>query len=233
MSRIKNLANLVFGALVVLTLVAVFIALGFWQLDRAAQVKELQKAYVEKPIVELAKVAKPNRNLAGESVNRIVRFTGTYVSQFFAPNQIDKRKIESTWSIGLMEIDGGGYLLVVRSNQLSELPRGDVAVTGRLIHRQFDDVAPDAQSSKGELRRIDPSLVVSQYGGDYYDGYVVAQSEEVNGRIISAERVTIDPVQSTVPGYYWQHIAYVIIWWLMAAVVLFLPIYSRLRERNS
>lgn len=233
MSRSKNLANLVFGALVVLTLVAVFIALGFWQLDRAAQVKELQKPYVEKPIVELAKVAKPNRNLAGESVNRIVRFTGTYVSQFFAPNQIDKRKIESTWSIGLMEIDGGGYLLVVRSNQLSELPRGDVAVTGRLIHRQFDDVAPDAQSSKGELRRIDPSLVVSQYGGDYYDGYVVAQSEEVNGRIISAERVTIDPVQSTVPGYYWQHIAYVIIWWLMAAVVLFLPIYSRLRERNS
>lgn len=233
MSRSKNLANLVFGALVVLTLVAVFIALGFWQLDRAAQVKELQKPYVEKPIVELAKVAKPNRNLAGESVNRIVRFTGTYVSQFFAPNQIDKRKIESTWSIGLMEIDGGGYLLVVRSNQLSELPRGDVAVTGRLIHRQFDDVAPDAQSSKGELRRIDPSLVVSQYGGDYYDGYVVAQSEEVNGRIITAERVTIDPVQSTVPGYYWQHIAYVIIWWLMAAVVLFLPIYSRLRERNS
>jgi len=233
MSRSKNLANLVFGALVVLTLVAVFIALGFWQLDRAAQVKELQKPYVEKPIVELAKVAKPNRNLAGESVNRIVRFTGTYVSQFFAPNQIDKRKIESTWSIGLMEIDGGGYLLVVRSNQLSELPRGDVAVTGRLIHRQFDDVAPNAQSSKGELRRIDPSLVVSQYGGDYYDGYVVAQSEEVNGRIISAERVTIDPVQSTVPGYYWQHIAYVIIWWLMAAVVLFLPIYSRLRERNS
>ncbi len=233
MSRSKNLANLVFGALVVLTLVAVFIALGFWQLDRAAQVKELQKPYVEKPIVELAKVAKPNRNLAGESVNRIVRFTGTYVSQFFAPNQIDKRKIESTWSIGLMEIDGGGYLLVVRSNQLSELPRGDVAVTGRLIHRQFDDVAPDAQSSKGELRRIDPSLVVSQYGGDYYDGYVVAQSEEVNGRIIAAERVTIDPVQSTVPGYYWQHIAYVIIWWLMAAVVLFLPIYSRLRERNS
>ncbi len=233
MSRSKNLANLVFGALVVLTLVAVFIALGFWQLDRAAQVKELQKPYVEKPIVELAKVAKPNRNLAGESVNRIVRFTGTYVSQFFAPNQIDKGKIESTWSIGLMEIDGGGYLLVVRSNQLSELPRGDVAVTGRLIHRQFDDVAPNAQSSKGELRRIDPSLVVSQYGGDYYDGYVVAQSEEVNGRIISAERVTIDPVQSTVPGYYWQHIAYVIIWWLMAAVVLFLPIYSRLRERNS
>ncbi|MFM8204821.1 MAG: SURF1 family protein [Actinomycetales bacterium] len=230
MSRIKNL---ILGTFAVLILVAIFILLGFWQLDRAAQVKELQKPYIEKPIVELAKVAKPNRNLAGESVNRIVSFTGTYVTQLFAPNQIDNKKVESTWSIGLMEIDGGGYLLVVRSYEPSELPRGDVAVTGRLIHRQFDDVSPNAQSSKGELRRIDPSLVVAQYGGDYYDGYVVAQSEEVNGRIISAERVTIDPVQSTVPGYYWQHIAYVIIWWLMALVVLFLPIYSRLRERNQ
>ena len=230
MSRIKNL---ILGTFAVLILVAIFILLGFWQLDRAAQVKELQKPYIEKPIVELANVAKPNRNLAGESVNRIVSFTGTYVTQLFAPNQIDNKKVESTWSIGLMEIDGGGYLLVVRSYEPSELPRGDVAVTGRLIHRQFDDVSPNAQSSKGELRRIDPSLVVAQYGGDYYDGYVVAQSEEVNGRIISAERVTIDPVQSTVPGYYWQHIAYVIIWWLMALVVLFLPIYSRLRERNQ
>jgi cytochrome oxidase assembly protein ShyY1 len=230
MSRIKNL---ILGTFAVLILVAIFILLGFWQLDRAAQVKELQKPYIEKPIVELAKVAKPNRNLAGESVNRIVSFTGTYVTQLFAPNQIDNKKVESTWSIGLMEIDGGGYLLVVRSYEPSELPRGDVAVTGRLIHRQFDDLSPNAQSSKGELRRIDPSLVVAQYGGDYYDGYVVAQSEEVNGRIISAERVTIDPVQSTVPGYYWQHIAYVIIWWLMALVVLFLPIYSRLRERNQ
>ena len=212
---------------------AIFIALGFWQLDRAEQVKELQKPYIEKPIVDLAKVAKPNLNLAGESVNRIVRFSGIYVTQFFAPNQVDNKNIESTWSLGLMEIDGGGYLLVVRSSKPAELPRGDIAVTGRLIHRQFDDVALNAQSANGELRRIDPSLVVSQYGGDYYDGYVVANSEEVDGRYISAERVTIDPVQSTVPGYYWQHIAYVIIWWLMALVVLFLPIYSRLRERNS
>ncbi|MFM8328926.1 MAG: SURF1 family cytochrome oxidase biogenesis protein, partial [Actinomycetales bacterium] len=120
MSRIKNL---ILGTFAVLILVAIFILLGFWQLDRAAQVKELQKPYIEKPIVELANVAKPNRNLAGESVNRIVSFTGTYVTQLFAPNQIDNKKVESTWSIGLMEIDGGGYLLVVRSYEPSELPR--------------------------------------------------------------------------------------------------------------
>ena len=37
----------------------------------------------------------------------------------------------------------------------------------------------------------------------------------------------------TVPGYYWQHMAYVVIWWLMALVVLFLPLYSRWRERAA
>jgi len=232
MSRSKNLANFAANAIAVISLVTIFISLGLWQLDRAAQVRELQKPYVEKPIVELAKVAKPNRNLDGESVNRIVKFSGTYVTQYLAPNQVDNKDVESTWSLGLMEVDGGGYLLVVRSYELSELPRGDISVTGRLLHRQFDDVAPAAEISRGELRRIDPSLVVAQFDGDYYDGFVVAQSEEVTGREIQVDRVKLDPAQSTIPGYYWQHIAYVVIWWLMALVVLFLPIYSRFRERK-
>ena len=232
MSRSKNLANFVVNVFAVISLVIIFISLGFWQLDRAAQVKELQKPYVEKPIVELAKVAKPNRNLDGESVNRIVKFSGTYVTQYLAPNQLDNKKVESAWSLGLMEVDGGGYLLVVRSNKISELPRGDISVTGRLLHRQFDDVAPAAEISRGELKRIDPSLVVAQFDGDYYDGFVVAQSEEATGREIFTDRVKLDPAQSTVPGYYWQHITYVVIWWLMALVVLFLPIYSRFRERK-
>jgi len=232
MSRSKNLANLAVNAIAVISLVIIFISLGLWQLDRAAQVRELQKPYVEKPTVELAKVTKPNRNLDGNSVNRIVKFSGTYVTQYLAPNQLDNKEVESTWSLGLMEIDGGGYLLVVRSYELSELPRGDIEVIGRLLHRQFDDVAPTAEISRGELRRIDPSLVVAQFDGDYYDGFVVAQSEEVTGREISVNRVKLDPAKSTVPGYYWQHIAYVVIWWLMALVVLFLPIYSRFRERK-
>ncbi|NDE47695.1 MAG: hypothetical protein EB019_01805, partial [Actinobacteria bacterium] len=58
-----------------------FIALGFWQLDRAAQVAELQKPYEEQPLIALSKVSKPNSNLPGESVNRIVEFSGSYVAQ--------------------------------------------------------------------------------------------------------------------------------------------------------
>ena len=40
-------------ALVVLGLCGAFIRLGFWQLDRAADLKELQKPYIEQPLIPL------------------------------------------------------------------------------------------------------------------------------------------------------------------------------------
>jgi len=226
MSRSKSLLT----ALLVLLAFSTFIALGFWQLDRAAQVKELRKPYQERPIVSLSKVSQPNTNLAGESVNRIVEFSGSYVAQFSAPNQVDRDGESATWLVGLMEVDGGGYIMVVRSNLDSDLPRGDIFVTGRLFHRQYEDVV---EKSDGALSRLDPSLLVSEFPGDYFDGFVLAQSEIRDGFALGLPRVALDPASPTIPGYYWQHIAYVVIWWLMALVVVFLPIYSRFREREG
>ena len=40
--------------LVVLILCGAFIRLGIWQLDRAADFKELQKPYVEQPVIQIA-----------------------------------------------------------------------------------------------------------------------------------------------------------------------------------
>ncbi|MEY3168176.1 MAG: hypothetical protein RLY44_156 [Actinomycetota bacterium] len=207
-----------------------FIALGFWQLDRAAQVAELQKPYEEQPLIALSKVSKLNSNLPGESVNRIVEFSGSYVAQFDAPNQINSKGVRETWLVGLMEVDGGGYILVVRSNSNSDLPRGDIVVTGRLFHRQYEDLS---DRSEGRLSRLDPSLLVGDYPGDYYDGFVLARSELRDGFSLEVPRALLDPAAPTIPGYYWQHIAYVVIWWLMALVVVFLPIYSRFREREG
>ena len=216
-------------ALLVLVAFATFIALGFWQLDRAAQVKELQKPYKEQPTIGLSEVATINSNLSGESVNRIVEFSGTYVAQFSAPKQINSAEVFETWLVGLMEVDGGGKILVVRSNADSDLPRGDILVTGRLFHRQYEDVS---ERGSGLLSRIDPSLVVAEYAGDYYDGFVLARSEVRDGVELGIPRVKLDPATPTVPGYYWQHMAYVVIWWLMALVVLFLPFYSRWRSKS-
>ena len=215
--------------LVVLALCGAFIRLGFWQLDRAADLKELQKPYVEQPLIALTDVATPSTNLSDSAINRIVTFSGSYVAQFDAPGQKNKSGALETWLVGLLEVNGSGAILVVRSNARDELPKGEVVVEGRLLVRQFED---RADKSGDQLSRLDPSLLVGTYDLPIFDGYVVAGSEIVNGRKISIPRAQVDPARPSVPGYYWQHISYVVIWWLMALVVLFLPLYGRKRRSD-
>jgi len=201
--------------------------LGFWQLDRATDLKELQKPYVEQPIVALTDIAQPSTNLTDQAINRLVNVSGRYVTQLDAPGQEDKNKKVGTWLVGVLEVDGGGGLLVVRSDKASELPNDQIEIEGRLMVRQFEDRAAKSAAS---LSRLDPSLLVGMYDFPIFDGYVVATSEQVDGKELTLSRVQVDPVRPTVPGYYWQHISYVVIWWLMALVVVFLPFYGRKRR---
>ena len=213
--------------LMVLALCGIFIRLGFWQLDRAADLKELQKPYVEQPIVALTEIAQPSTNLTDTAINRIVKVSGRYVAQLDAPEQRDKFEKVGTWLVGILEVDGGGALLVVRSDGAAELPKGQIEIEGRLLVRQFEDRAAKSEST---LSRLDPSLLVGMYNLPIFDGYVVATSERVDGKALILPRVKVDPARPTVPGYYWQHISYVVIWWLMALVVVFLPFYGRKRR---
>jgi len=213
--------------LVVLALCGTFIRLGFWQLDRAADLKELQKPYVEQPVVPLTDVAQPSANLSDQAINRIVTMSGRYVLQLDAPGQKDKNGKVETWLVGVLEVDGGGAILVVRSNKSAELPKGDVEIEGRLLVRQFEDRSAKSESN---LSRLDPSLLVGMYDLPIFDGYVVAMREKVDGAELVLPRVKVDPARPSVPGYYWQHISYVVIWWLMALVVVFLPFYGRKRR---
>ena len=224
-----NRTKVFLTAILILALMSTFIALGFWQLDRARSLKELQKPYQELPILALSDIANTNSNLADESVNRIVTFTGRYVAEFDAPNQRDKDGRTENWLVGLMEVDGGGAILVVRSNQNSEIPKGNISVTGRLLPRQFED---RSEKLDGQLSRLDPSLVSALYPDNLYDGFVVANSELVDGKEVDIPRVAVAPARPTVPGYYWQHLSYVVIWWLMALVVLFMPFYNRWRSKQ-
>ena len=224
----RELPSKVGAAFIVLILCATFIRLGFWQLDRAGEFQELQKPYIERPVINLSQAAIPGENLGDDSINQIVCFSGRYLDQYIAPNQEDRYGIRSDWTVGVLEVDAGGAILVVRSVSNTELPIGSVEITGRLFNRQFDDRAEKASS---QLSRIDPALLVSSYEQKLFDGFVLAQSEKVNGIEIDIKRPELDPAKPNVPGYYWQHISYVVIWWLMALVVLFLPFYQRLRKR--
>ena len=226
----RELPSKIGAALIVLILCATFIRLGFWQLDRAGEFQELQKPYIERPVINLTQVAIPGENLSDDSINQIVQFSGRYLDQYIAPNQEDKYGVKSEWVVGLLEVDSGGAILVVRSTSNTELPSGDVEITGRLFNRQFDD---RAGKSSSQLSRIDPALLVASYDQKLFDGFVLAQSESINGIELDTKRLELDPAKPSVPGYYWQHISYVVIWWLMALVVLFLPFYQVSRKRQG
>ena len=226
----RELPSKIGAALIVLILSATFIRLGFWQLDRAGEFQELQKPYIERPVINLSQVASPGENLSDDSINQIVRFGGKYLDQYIAPNQEDKYGVKSDWVVGLLEVDSGGSILVVRSTSNTEVLPGKVDITGRLFNRQFDD---RAKKSSSQLSRIDPALLVASYDQKLFDGFVLAQNESINGIELDIKRPELDPAKPSVPGYYWQHISYVVIWWLMALVVLFLPFYQVSRKRQG
>jgi cytochrome oxidase assembly protein ShyY1 len=226
----KELPSKIGAALIVLILCATFIRLGFWQLDRAGEFQELQRPYIERPVINLSQVATPGENLSDDSINQIVRFSGRYLDQYIAPNQEDKYGVRSDWIVSLLEVDSGGAILVVRSTSNTEVLPGKVDITGRLFNRQFDD---RAKKSSSQLSRIDPALLVASYDQKLFDGFVLAQNESINGIELDIKRPELDPAKPSVAGYYWQHISYVVIWWLMALVVLFLPFYQVSRKRQG
>ena len=226
----RELPSKIGAAFIVLILCATFIRLGFWQLDRAGEFQELQRPYIERPVINLSQVATPGENLSDDSINQIVRFSGRYLDQYIAPNQEDKYGVRSDWIVSLLEVDSGGAILVVRSTSNTEVLPGKVDITGRLFNRQFDD---RAKKSSSQLSRIDPALLVASYDQKLFDGFVLAQNESINGIELDIKRPELDPAKPSVPGYYWQHISYVVIWWLMALVVLFLPFYQVSRKRQG
>ena len=221
MSALKKVAPYLAAFIIAL----VFFELGIWQLHRA---QEMHKpvAKVEQPVVSLASITTPGANLKPSAANRIVTVTGTYKDIFTAPNQ-NGLALE----VRLLNINGGSAILVVRGAATSskQTLSGSVTITGRLYPRQSSD---RANNSAHTLSRLDPALITGSTELNLYDGYIIAQSEKNEyGQEISADRIPTPVVKSGTPGYYWQHLAYVFIWWLMALLVLSAPFYNRLKDR--
>ena len=99
-----------------------------------------------------------------------------------------------------------------------------IDILGQLHAHQDGD---RADNSAGVISRLDSAVIVGITDLDLFDGYIVARSETHNGAEIVRTRLTAEKLTSRIPGFYWQHLSYVVIWWLMAAVVLYLPFYRR------
>jgi hypothetical protein len=99
-----------------------------------------------------------------------------------------------------------------------------IDIQGQLRASQSEDRSINGD---GAISRLDSSVIVGLTDLDLFDGYVMATSESHNGSQLLRQRLSPEKLSSRIPGYYWQHISYVVIWWLMAAVVLYLPLYRR------
>ena len=223
-------------ALVVITLVAIFGLLGLWQLDAANKLQEAKKAAPDPIVYQLSDLASPATALDSRSVAKKVSLRGNYVMTFRAPNQIDQQGLVSDWEVGLMQVDQSSAILVLRGYWKDRLTEPRIAMsTGVDLQavvqpRQFED---RVRNSPGVISRIDSSVIVALTDLDLYDGYLVATGEQVSEGVITRDRIDVAEVKSKATGYYWQHISYVIIWWLMAAIVIYLPFYRKRQERDT
>jgi cytochrome oxidase assembly protein ShyY1 len=221
--------------LLVLALVLVLIGLGKWQLDSAASVKEAKAAakLVDTNTYPLEELAAPTLPLDSRSVNKKVSVSGFYVANFRAPLQQDVDGTVSDWEVALLQIDGStppSGILVVRGLWEDRLLNPEVAMStkvslvGTMQPRQYDD---RADNEPGVISRLDSSVIVGLVDLQLYDGFITINSESTRDGELVRERVIPPTPVSRTAGYYWQHISYVAIWWLMAAIVLYLPFYRR------
>jgi len=217
----------VLSILGVLLIASSFIGLGIWQMNRARESRT--PVVVDSALVSLQSVTQPRIALPSVATLRHVQIRGTYIADYQAPFQVDGSGQSNTWEVGLLATDSSGAILVARGlwsqRNLHPIVVSDIVeVTGKLMPHQNDDLT---QSAKSVLSRMDSALVVAQTSRNVYDGYIIADSETVNGQKIARERIAPPTPRSAIPGFYWQHLSYVVIWWFMAGVVLYLPFYQR------
>ena len=232
MTQPNNLLSKIFQGVAVLAIAALFVGLGFWQLQRASDLKESLKVArtIDTKVVALQSVAQPRQALGEQAFNRTVSLTGKYIANFRAPNQDDGKGVVADWEVALAQVDERSAILVVRGLWSDRLLNPEIQqsmnidIEGVLVASQSGDRADNVP---GVISRLDSAVVVGLTDLDLYDGYILARAEASDGQDLQRTRVTEEKINPKIPGYYWQHISYVVIWWLMAAVVLYLPFYRR------
>ena len=231
MDRIKKALT----AVLVLALAAIFFALGYWQFDRAREMTANEKKVVvqDEQVYQLSELTQPDEIIPVESFGKFVNVSGQIIATYKAPNQIAADKKVSDWELALVQLDAESAILVLRGYwQDSELSDSTeiVNVTGAIYPRQIKDRALNTDS---QISRLDSSLLTSTTDLQLYDGFIAATSEaEESGEIIRP-RITPEMPETEFNGYYWQHISYVVIWWLMAALVLWAPFYKRREVKDD
>ena len=232
MTPASNLVTKAFQAVAVLLIAAIFVGLGIWQLQRAADLKNSLKVAttIDTNVVPLETLTSPRVSIPATALNKTISVSGQYIQNFRAPDQIDGNGEQADWEVALLQVGINSAILVVRGLWSERLLNPDIQqsmvidIEGLLVASQYDD---RSVNTAGVISRLDSAVVTSLTDLDLYDGYVLASKESSRTGELDRTRVTPEKLTSRIPGFYWQHLSYVVIWGLMAAVVLYLPFYRR------
>ena len=233
-ARTKATIKRVLQGFAVLVLFSIFLGLGYWQLTRANEMQNPKVVAVDRNVYPLTELSEPTGSVPVDSIGKIVTTTGNYIASYKAPNQIDGDGVVADWEVVLLQNETDTAILVVRGLWKDRLQEPNIAmsnrveVVGTLMPRQFDDRAANTTS---QLSRLDSSILVSTTDLQLYDGFIMATSEKLRAASVERQRVLPPKLTSGVPGYYWQHISYVVVWWFMAGLVLWMPFYKRREEK--
>lgn len=220
------------SAVLVLSLAATFFALGYWQLDRAREMTANDKKVTiqDEKIYQLSNLAQADQILPVTSFGKFVSISGPIIATYKAPNQIAADKSIADWEIALVQLDAQSAILVLRGYWKDSNVMGDdsdaqsLNITGMIYPRQIKD---RALNTSAQISRLDSSLLTSTTDLQLYDGFIAATTEIGETGEIIRPRITPEMPETEFNGYYWQHISYVVIWWLMAALVIWAPFYKR------
>ena len=219
-----------FTALLVLTIAGSFVGLGIWQLQRAQEMKASTKAPIDSSIYPLLEKTTATGIVPPESIGKLVRTSGHYIANFKAPNQKDGEGRVADWEVALLQNETDTAILVVRGLWKDRFSSPDIVmatnveVTGTLMPHQNDD---HAANTPAQLSRLDSSILVGTTDAQLFDGFILTTAESTRSGAVGRTRISPPVLTAGVPGFYWQHISYVVIWWFMALVVLWLPFYKR------
>jgi surfeit locus 1 family protein len=220
--------RLLLAHVVALVLVAVAVALGFWQLgawtaEREAQAIDLTQE-APRPIAD---VVGPDDGFPADALGRPLDVTGTWVPEgslvVTGRGTIPDEPGDGVWAVTPVAVDGAdAELLVVRgwapsADALPEAPSGPVDLVVRMQPSQAEAGVADPDPTDAELPQLRIADAVQLTEADLYGGYAVA-AEPTPG----LEPVEVPANAEVGPFTGLQNLLYAIEWWVFggfAAVV--------------
>lgn len=216
-------------------LVAIFLSLANWQWNRADELKNPPK--IDQTILPIDSLISPSQSITQEQVGRRVEVEGMFISNWILPNQkvstknIGDKKVNNptSFDVGLFQTKDNAAILVLRGIHKDQSSDSTIdlmvkkKVVGYLLPQQSEDVA---NTHGDEIARIDSALFVTKTQLPLYAPYIHAISENPTSGYQTISFNVLD-MGSDVPGYYWQHISYVVIWFLFALTAIYLMVYQR------